>query len=98
MAADLQMTSSNVAASLRGLVARGLVRRSADPDDGRRVRLQTTTRGDGVVDDFRRGQDAWLRRAAASVLSESEQRLLRAAGERRQRLADADAPGAGGGQ
>jgi DNA-binding MarR family transcriptional regulator len=85
--AELQMTTSNVAAALRTLETAGLVVRRRDPHDGRRAFVHPTDRGREVVSEHRRERDAWLGRAVDALLTEDEQRLLLAAGELMQRLA-----------
>lgn len=82
------MTSSNVAAALRELEVAGLIFRQKDPGDARRVRLSVTERGSVVVADFRRERDTWFGRAVEAVLSPDEQRVLMAAGQLLQRLAE----------
>jgi DNA-binding MarR family transcriptional regulator len=88
LTSELQMTTSNVAASLRPLEAAGAVRRRRDPDDGRRVFVEATDAGRDLVADYRRGRDAWFWQTVEAVLTEGEQRLLLQAGELMQRLAD----------
>ncbi|MFI5952273.1 MarR family winged helix-turn-helix transcriptional regulator [Cryptosporangium sp. NPDC051539] len=85
---ELQMTSSNVAASLRELEDAQLITRDRDTTDGRRVLLRTTPDGDRAVDEHRRGKDAWLGQAIDATLSAEEQAILIHAGTLLQRLAD----------
>jgi DNA-binding MarR family transcriptional regulator len=83
------MTSSNVAAALRELETAELIRRQRDdPDDARRVRVFVTKHGAAAVADFRHERDTWLGRAVEAVLSDDEQRVLLAAGQLLQRLAE----------
>jgi DNA-binding MarR family transcriptional regulator len=88
LAEDLQMTSSNVAAALRELEEAGLVARQRDPQDGRRVLVVVTDRGQAMVADRRRERDSWLGQAIGALLDENEQRALLAAGELMERLAE----------
>jgi DNA-binding MarR family transcriptional regulator len=88
IADELQMTSSNVAASLRELETADLIRREADPADGRRVLIFVTELGTSLVGDLRNEKDTWLGRAIEASLDEAEQALLSAAGRLMERLAD----------
>lgn len=90
LTADLQMTSSNVAAALRALEDAGMVVRRPDPGDGRRAFVDVTEQGRDLVAEHRRGRDAWLGRAVEAALSPAEQEQLLAAGHLLQRLAEAD--------
>ncbi|MCG3750244.1 MarR family winged helix-turn-helix transcriptional regulator [Amycolatopsis sp. Poz14] len=51
-----QMISSNVSRAVRGLENKGLLRREADPDDARRVRLYPTEK---AADNLQRLRDTW---------------------------------------
>ncbi|MGA3148670.1 MAG: MarR family transcriptional regulator [Acidimicrobiales bacterium] len=53
-----QMISSNFSRALRGLEAKGLVRRDVDQHDGRRVRLSPTPQ---AHDNLQRLRDVWSR-------------------------------------
>jgi DNA-binding MarR family transcriptional regulator len=88
IAVELQMTTSNVATALRELAAAGLVARERQADDARRVRVLLTAAGTAVIDGRRSEKDTWLGRAVDAVLDGEEQRLLVAAGNLMQRLAD----------
>ncbi len=88
VAAELQMTSSNVAAALRELEAAGFVAREPDPGDGRGVRLHLNDSGRAAVTQVRRERDTWLGQAIERVLDEEEQRTLMLAGRLIQRLAE----------
>ncbi|WP_170323882.1 MarR family winged helix-turn-helix transcriptional regulator [Cryptosporangium phraense] len=85
---ELQMTSSNVAASLRELDAAHYITRDRDTGDGRRILLRTTPTGADAVEEHRRGKDAWLADAINATLTPDEQRELQHAGILLQRLAD----------
>ena len=88
VAAELQMTSSNVAAALRELEAAGFVLREPDPGDARGVRLHLNDSGRAAVSQVRRERDTWLGQAIERVLDEDEQRTLARAGKLIQRLAE----------
>jgi DNA-binding MarR family transcriptional regulator len=88
IAAELQMTSSNVAAALRELEAAGYVRRRKDATDARRVAVLLTESGRAMVAGVRSERDSWLGRAITALLDEDEQRILLAAGALMERLAE----------
>ena len=88
VAEALQMTSSNVAASLRELEAAGLIRRQRDATDARRILLSVTERGTALMADFSRERDTWLGKAVEASLSEEEKQQLFTAGRLLQRLAE----------
>ncbi|BBB02201.1 putative MarR family transcriptional regulator [Actinacidiphila reveromycinica] len=92
LAEELQMTSSNVAAALRELEAAGFVRRSRDEQDARRVRVAVTPEGSTAVADARSQRDTWLGRAVEALLDPEEQRVLIAAGELLERIAEFELP------
>ena len=92
VAESLQMTSSNVAASLRELETAGLIRRQKDATDARRTLLFVTQRGAALMADFSRERDTWLGKAMAATLSEEEKQQLFAAGRLLQRLAEYEPP------
>lgn len=92
VAEALQMTSSNVAASLRELEAVGLIARHRDEADARRVLLELTERGSAVVESSRAERDTWLGQAVEAVLTADEQQALVAAGRLLQRLAEYEQP------
>lgn len=96
IADELQMTSSNVAAALRELEAAGYVVRRKDSTDARRVSVLVTDLGRSVVAHVHSERDTWLGRAMETLLDEDERRLLFAAGELMERVADFErAVGAG---
>ncbi|MCW2528371.1 MAG: marr-Family protein [Pseudonocardiales bacterium] len=80
IAHDLGLTSSNVAAALRELDARGLITRSKDERDSRRTNLRLTPSGTTVVADNRSERVEWLARAIDAVLDEDQQALVLEAG------------------
>jgi DNA-binding MarR family transcriptional regulator len=94
VADELWMTSSNVAAALRVLEEAGLVVRRRDPGDARRVLIEVTASGAGLVATARGERDGWFGRAIESTLDPEERRQLLAAGELFERLAAFDDPDA----
>ncbi|POZ60150.1 MarR family winged helix-turn-helix transcriptional regulator [Chromobacterium alticapitis] len=89
LARQENMRSSNLAGALRELEAAGLIRRSPDPQDGRRVRVGLSEAGLAALGRNRRLRDGWLQRALDSLSAEERAALLRA-GELLERLAAAD--------
>ncbi|MCU1480256.1 MAG: MarR family transcriptional regulator [Subtercola sp.] len=87
IAGELQMTSSNVAAALRELEAAGLIARSRDTIDSRRINISLTEAGAHLVADSRFERDRWLRTTIDRELTDDEQQLLLAAGDLIARLA-----------
>jgi DNA-binding MarR family transcriptional regulator len=85
----LQMSSPNVAATLRALESLGLVSRRKDPKDGRMWFVEVTKRGREIVAGQRESRHAWLRHAIEAELNDEEKRILFQAGELMRRLADA---------
>jgi DNA-binding MarR family transcriptional regulator len=92
LASELQMTSSNVAATLRTLEASGLVDRRPHPLDGRKAYVTLTGAGRDTVAGLRRNRYAWLSRAVGEALTEKERRVLFQAGDIMQRLAEWSPP------
>lgn len=88
LAAQLQMTSPNMAAALRALEVHGLVTSRPDPEDKRQKFVHVTELGHRVVAENRESRHAWLRDAIERSLTEQERALLFQAGEIMQRLAD----------
>jgi DNA-binding MarR family transcriptional regulator len=88
LAAQLQMTSSNMAAALRALEVHGLVTSEPDPSDKRQKFIEVTELGHRVVVDNRTNRHAWLRDTIDRTLTPKERALLFEAGQIMQRLAD----------
>lgn len=88
LAAQLQMTSPNMAAALRALEVHELVRSEPDPADKRQKFIKVTARGHRVVLENRDSRHAWLRDAIDRTLTKRERALLFEAGEIMQRLAE----------
>jgi DNA-binding MarR family transcriptional regulator len=82
------LRSSNVAALLRGLEKDGLVVRSADAGDRRRLHVVITPAGTQAVLENRSRREAWLSQAMAACLDAEERALLIAAGALLERLAE----------
>jgi len=87
IAAELELRSSNVAQLLRDLEERGLIARTPDATDKRKVRLSLTRGGLALVTETRSARDKWLADAIAACLSPAEQAQLIAAGELMRRVA-----------
>jgi DNA-binding MarR family transcriptional regulator len=95
LAAELQMATSNVAATLRSLEADGLVVRRPDPEDGRKALVSLTAGGAKLITEARRGKHAWLQQAMSEALTPEERQLLLRAGDLMQRLAGYQGPVSG---
>lgn len=82
-----QISPQSMGATLAGLEERQLVRRSADPSDGRRVVMSITERGRRVVE---RRRDVRVEQIAAALdgFTEAELECILAATPLIQRLAD----------
>jgi DNA-binding MarR family transcriptional regulator len=70
------------------LEADGLITRSADPNDGRRVLIELSALGLQTLGEDRRDREGWLARVIAEDLSPREQQLLAQALPLLERLAD----------
>jgi len=95
LATELELRSSNVAQILGELDHRGLIKRSADPGDKRKVRLSLTDTGLALVRETRTKRDQWLLNAMNACLTAEEQAQLIAAGVMMRRLASSSQAGAG---
>lgn len=73
--------------TLAALAARGLVERTPDPADGRRIFIRLTAQGAATRQRIREAKHSWLAQAVAE-LDPREQDLLFAAGEILKRLAE----------
>lgn len=80
LAASERMRSSNLAAALRELEADGLLIRTPDGEDRRKVRVKLTPEGLRLLHESRTRREAWLSGAMASCLTAEEQALLITAG------------------
>ena len=72
LAAAERVRPQSTAATLAALVERGMVRRRADPDDGRRLLVSLTPAGRDVVEDRRRVGQQWLTDALQDRLTAEE--------------------------
>jgi DNA-binding MarR family transcriptional regulator len=82
-----QISPQSMGATLAELEARGLVDRSADPGDGRRVILSITDTGRRILGDRRNARTEQLGRALAEVFTPDELATLMAAAPLLERLA-----------
>lgn len=87
IATELGLQSSNLAQVLGELDRRGLIQRTPDPSDKRKVRLALTQAGLTLVRESRGRRDQWLSDAMHACLSAEEQAQLLAAGALIQRVA-----------
>jgi DNA-binding MarR family transcriptional regulator len=87
IALELELRSSNLAQILGELDGRGLIQRTPDPADKRKVRLSLTEAGFALVQETRAMRDSWLENAMETSLSLEEQAQLIAAGDLMRRLA-----------
>lgn len=87
LAASENMRSSNLAAVLRELEASGLIIRTQDALDRRKVRVQLTDAGRHVLQLSRQRRDDWLMAAMMACLTGEEREQLIDAGELLERLA-----------
>jgi len=75
LAAAERVRPQSMAQTVTELEADGLVDRSPDPSDGRRILIGVTERGRDVLTKDRRRREGWLAQAIAE-LDEDEQALL----------------------
>lgn len=87
LAADLGMQSSNLAAALRNLASEGLISRTPDSEDRRKVRVALSETGRALLRDNRARRESWLAGAMEACLTDEESALLVAAGELVERVA-----------
>jgi DNA-binding MarR family transcriptional regulator len=81
------MRSSNLAAALRELEADGLIVRTPDAEDGRKVRVRLTPTGQKVLHENIARREQWLAEAIEGSLTKEERALLFKAGGLLDRLA-----------
>ena len=81
MAEQLLVVKSNVSALIKKLEARGLVRRTPDPDDSRNNQLTLTPSGEALVQESFALQNQVVK-AMASVMSDAELEQMAAVMER----------------
>lgn len=82
-----QVTPQSMAATVSDLEGRGLITRSADPSDGRRLILSLTERGRDHIAARRNARDLQITSALADGFSPAELATLRAAAPLLERLA-----------
>lgn len=79
--AEIECVSApSMTRTINALVEQGLVRRDADPDDGRQVHLQLTPEGRKTLSAIRRSRDEWVH-SRMNDLSEEECAVLREAAD-----------------
>lgn len=76
LAAAERIRPQSVASILATLDERGLIRRRADPGDGRRLLVSLSPRGRATLDDKRRAGEEWLARELDSRFTEAERRTV----------------------
>ncbi|MGK4585101.1 MarR family winged helix-turn-helix transcriptional regulator [Kitasatospora sp. HPMI-4] len=91
LAATEYMRPQSMKQTLLGLEQSGLIQRSPDPADGRRVLLSGTPRGRELVTQLLGLHARWLSEAIAGELKPEEQETLAAAVRLIERLADSAA-------
>jgi DNA-binding MarR family transcriptional regulator len=89
LAAAERVRPQSMAQIICDLESLGLIARSPDPSDGRRVLVELTESGTETLAEDRRKREGWLAGAIAEDLSEDEQDVLRRAVTLLRRLADA---------
>ncbi|MFG2357446.1 MarR family winged helix-turn-helix transcriptional regulator [Streptomyces sp. NPDC048521] len=94
LAAAEYMRPQSMAQTLTVLEKHGLVTRSPDPDDGRRILITATPRGREEAERWLQAREAWLTAAIDRTLTTSEREGLSALVNILERLADAGAPAA----
>jgi len=82
-----QISPQSMGATLAGLEARGLVARSPDPGDGRRIVLSVTGAGQQVLRDKRSARTEQLAQALSAGFTAAELAQLKAAAPLLERLA-----------
>ena len=87
LARQVQITAQAMGATLGGLQARGLVERSPDPQDGRRVVLALTDAGRQALADKRSARTELVARALADGFTPTELEQLAAVAPLIERLA-----------
>jgi DNA-binding MarR family transcriptional regulator len=83
-----KVSPQSMGATIATLERRGLVARSRDPEDGRRIVLSVTEQGRQVVRDHRGARTEQITRALEAGFTEAELGQLRAAAPLLERLAE----------
>ena len=73
-----QISPQSIGVTVASLEAKGLIQRSADPADGRRVILSLTPAGDATVHARRSARDQQFTRALSALTAKERAQLLRA--------------------
>jgi DNA-binding MarR family transcriptional regulator len=73
-----QISPQSIGATVASLEGKGLIQRSADPADGRRVILSLTSAGDATVEARRSARDQHFTRALRALSAEERAQLLQA--------------------
>ncbi|MFI1834313.1 MarR family winged helix-turn-helix transcriptional regulator [Streptomyces olivaceoviridis] len=92
LAAAEYMRPQSMAQTLAVLEKHGLVTRSPDPDDGRRILVTATPRGREEAERWLQAREAWLTAAIDGTLTSSEREGLTALVSLLERLADSQPP------
>jgi DNA-binding MarR family transcriptional regulator len=71
-----RISPQSIGVTVASLEAKGLIERSADPADGRRVILSLTSAGDATVEARRSARDQQFIRALSALSAEERTRLL----------------------
>jgi DNA-binding MarR family transcriptional regulator len=77
LAAAERIRPQSMAATLGALDEHGLIRRDADPDDGRRHLVSLTPAGIERLEGDRQARQEWLARALQERFTEAERRTVR---------------------
>ncbi|HEX3802997.1 MAG TPA: MarR family transcriptional regulator [Solirubrobacteraceae bacterium] len=88
LAKQEQISPQSMSATLAGLEQRGLIARTHDPDDGRRMILSVTDAGRAAVAAKRAARNALLTQALASDFTAEERAQLLAVAHLLERLAE----------
>ncbi|RUL79794.1 MarR family winged helix-turn-helix transcriptional regulator [Dyella choica] len=89
LAAAERVRSSNLASLLRSMEESDLIRRVADTEDRRKIRVSLTRHGRAVLHQDRVRRDQWLAATIQACLTRAEQQLLAEAGALLDRIARA---------
>jgi DNA-binding MarR family transcriptional regulator len=71
-----QISPQSIGVTVAALEAKGLIQRSADPADGRRVILSLTSAGDATVQARRSARDQQFTRALSALSADERAQLL----------------------